>query len=605
MDFMANFLAELIRRQAEKYGDREVFRHRNYETSRWESTSWNSFSEQVTTIARAMATVGIKEQENIATYTQNTPEVLILDFAAYYNRAVIVPLYPTSSVEQVEYILNETEARYIFVGEQAQYDNALLAMKNCAALRQIVVLDKHVKLSAEDTQSIYFMDFMAIGTTADATAAEEVERRRSAGQPDDLATLIYTSGTTGEPKGVMLTQSNYAEAMRIHQQRLVRCTDKDLSMCFLPLTHIFERGWTYFCLTVGIRVAINLRPKDIQDTLKEVRPTIMCSVPRFWEKVYTGIQEKVSRTTGLQRAIMERAFVIGRKRNLDYIRQNKMVPLWLELSYRFFDKMVFSKIRKAVGVENGNIFPTAGAPLSDTINEFLHCCGIKIIYGYGLSETTATVSCFEYTGYEFGTVGATMPDVQVKIGENNEVLVKGPTVMKGYYKKPQETAKAFTEDGWFRTGDAGKISEHGGLILTERLKDLFKTSNGKYIAPQALETRLGEDKYIDQVAVIGDQRKYVTAIIIPAYEALKEYAAQKQIQYKNLEELVKNQKIHQLIEERIEALQQNFARFEQIKRFTLLPKAFSLESGELTNTLKIRRPVINLHYHAEIEAMYV
>lgn len=491
------------------------------------------------------------------------------------------------------------------MGEQAQYDNALLAMKNCAALRQIVVLDKHVKLSAEDTQSIYFMDFMAIGTTADATAAEEVERRRSAGQPDDLATLIYTSGTTGEPKGVMLTQSNYAEAMRIHQQRLVRCTDKDLSMCFLPLTHIFERGWTYFCLTAGIRVAINLRPKDIQDTLKEVRPTIMCSVPRFWEKVYTGIQEKVSRTTGLQRAIMERAFVIGRKRNLDYIRQNKMVPLWLELSYRFFDKMVFSKIRKAVGVENGNIFPTAGAPLSDTINEFLHCCGIEIIYGYGLSETTATVSCFEYTGYEFGTVGATMPDVQVKIGENNEVLVKGPTVMKGYYKKPQETAKAFTEDGWFRTGDAGKISEHGGLILTERLKDLFKTSNGKYIAPQALETRLGEDKYIDQVAVIGDQRKYVTAIIIPAYEALKEYAAQKQIQYKNLEELVKNQKIHQLIEERIEALQQNFARFEQIKRFTLLPKAFSLESGELTNTLKIRRPVINLHYRAEIEAMYV
>lgn len=552
-----------------------------------------------------MATVGIKEQENIATYTQNTPEVLILDFAAYYNRAVIVPLYPTSSVEQVEYILNETEARYIFVGEQAQYDNALLAMKNCAALRQIVVLDKHVKLSAEDTQSIYFMDFMAIGTTADAAAAEEVERRRFAGQPDDLATLIYTSGTTGEPKGVMLTQSNYAEAMRIHQQRLVRCTDKDLSMCFLPLTHIFERGWTYFCLTAGIRVAINLRPKDIQDTLKEVRPTIMCSVPRFWEKVYTGIQEKVSRTTGLQRAIMERAFVIGRKRNLDYIRQNKMVPLWLELSYRFFDKMVFSKIRKAVGVENGNIFPTAGAPLSDTINEFLHCCGIEIVYGYGLSETTATVSCFEYTGYEFGTVGATMPDVQVKIGENNEVLVKGPTVMKGYYKKPQETAKAFTEDGWFRTGDAGKISEHGGLILTERLKDLFKTSNGKYIAPQALETRLGEDKYIDQVAVIGDQRKYVTAIIIPAYEALKEYAAQKQIQYKNLEELVKNQKIHQLIEERIEALQQNFARFEQIKRFTLLPKAFSLESGELTNTLKIRRPVINLHYRAEIEAMYV
>ena len=271
---------------------------------------------------------------------------------------------------------------------------------------------------------------------------------------------------------------------------------------------------------------------------------------------------------------------------------------------QFYDKFVFSKIRRAVGVENGNIFPTAGAPLSDTINEFLHICGINIVYGYGLSETTATVSCFDLVGYEFGTVGSLMPDIQVKLGENNEILVKGKTVMKGYYRKPEETARVFTEDGWFRTGDAGKVNEQGALVLTERLKDLFKTSNGKYIAPQALETRLGEDKYIDQVAVIGDQRKYVTAIIIPAYEALKEYAAQKQIQYRNLEELVKNQKIQALISERIEALQKNFARFEQIKRFTLLPQAFSMEKGELTNTLKIRRSVINLLYKDEIEAMY-
>ena len=214
------------------------------------------------------------------------------------------------------------------------------------------------------------------------------------------------------------------------------------------------------------------------------------------------------------------------------------------------------------------------------------------------------MSCFDLVGYEFGTVGSLMPDIQVKLGENNEILVKGKTVMKGYYRKPEETARVFTEDGWFRTGDAGKVNEQGALVLTERLKDLFKTSNGKYIAPQALETRLGEDKYIDQVAVIGDQRKYVTAIIIPAYEALKEYAAQKQIQYRNLEELVKNQKIQALISERIDALQKNFARFEQIKRFTLLPQAFSMEKGELTNTLKIRRSVINLLYKDEIEAMY-
>ena len=242
--------------------------------------------------------------------------------------------------------------------------------------------------------------------------------------------------------------------------------------------------------------------------------------------------------------------------------------------------------------------------MSDTINEFLHSCGINIVYGYGLSETTATVTCFDFTGYEIGTVGSVMPDVKIKVGENNEILVKAATVMKGYYKKPEETAKVFTQDGWFKTGDAGKLSADGSLVLTERIKDLFKTSNGKYIAPQAIETRLGEDKYIDQIAVIGDQRKYVTAIIIPAYEALKEYAAQQQIKYHNLEELVKNQKIHKLIEERIDTLQKNFARFEQIKRFTLLPRAFSMETGELTNTLKIRRPIINQLYSAEIEAMY-
>ena len=431
-----------------------------------------------------------------------------------------------------------------------------------------------------------------------------MERRRNAGSPDDLATLIYTSGTTGEPKGVMLAHSNYDEAMRIHLQRLVTCSDKDVSLCFLPLTHVFERAWSYYCLTVGMRIAINVDPKDIQNTIREIRPTIMCSVPRFWEKVYSAIQDNLSKMKGIARRLAERAFVIGRRRNVEYLRAGKCVPLWLECQYRFYDKFVFSKIRRAVGVENGNIFPTAGAPLSDTINEFLHICGINIVYGYGLSETTATVSCFDLVGYEFGTVGSLMPDIQVKLGENNEILVKGKTVMKGYYRKPEETARVFTEDGWFRTGDAGKVNEQGALVLTERLKDLFKTSNGKYIAPQALETRLGEDKYIDQVAVIGDQRKYVTAIIIPAYEALKEYAAQKQIQYRNLEELVKNQKIQALISERIEALQKNFARFEQIKRFTLLPQAFSMEKGELTNTLKIRRSVINLLYKDEIEAMY-
>lgn len=595
--------SNLIRRQAEKYGNREVFRHKDYKTNQWVSTSWNKFSQQVDTIAKALAELEVKEQENLATYTQNKPEGLIIDFAAYANRAVIVPLYATSSLSQIEYIINEAEIRFLFVGEQFQYDNAYEAQKVCPTLEKLIVLDPDVKLAKDDKTSIYFSDLYKLGEESNKAAL--VETRTCNAKDEDLANIIYTSGTTGVPKGVMLAHSNYNEAMRIHIERLTMISDKDVSMCFLPLTHVFERAWTYFCLEMGIRVAINLKPNEIQDTIKEVSPTIMCSVPRFWEKVYTAVQEKISSAKGIQGALMNKALKVGRRRNLDYVRLGKKAPFGLELQYRFFDKVVFSRLRKAIGIPNGNIFPTAGAPLSDTINEFLHTCGINIVYGYGLTETTATVSCFNSVGYEIGSVGETMPSVQVRVGKDNEILVKGATVMKGYYKKPEETAQVFTEDGWFRTGDAGRLTANGALVLTERIKDLFKTSNGKYIAPQAIETKLGEDKYIDQVAVIGDQRKYVTAIIIPAYEALKEYAAQKQIQYRSLEDLVKNQNIHKLIQERINMLQQNFARFEQIKKFTLLPRAFSMETGELTNTLKIRRPIINQLYRAEIEAMYV
>lgn len=548
-----------------------------------------------------MVALGISTQENIATYTPNKPEGLVVDFAAYANRAVVVPLYPTGSLEQLEYIVRDAEVRYLFVGEQYQYDNAWQAMSACPTLKQIIIFDSAVQRAADDTTSIYFSDFLSMATPE---AETELAQRAEGFSLDDLASIIYTSGTTGESKGVMLTHRNFSEAMRMHLDRLTMCSDADLSLCFLPLTHVFERAWTYFCLTSGIRVAINLNPKEIQTVIKEVRPTIMCSVPRFWEKVYTGIQEKVAEMRGFKRRLIDRALVVGRRRNLDYVRCNKRVPLWLACEYAFYERMVFSKLKKAVGIENGNIFPTAGAPLSDTINEFLLSCGINILYGYGLSETTATVACFDLTGYRIGSVGTTLSDVQVKIGADNEILVKGPTVMKGYYKKLEATAQAFTADGWFRTGDAGRLDENGAIVLTERIKDLFKTSNGKYIAPQAIEAKLGEDRYIEQVAVIGDCRKYVTAIIIPAFEAIKEYAAQKQIKYRNLEELVKNQSIQKLIQERIAVLQANFARFEQIKRFTLLPRAFSKENGEITDTLKLRRAAIYRIFHAEIEAMY-
>ena len=594
-------LSVLVHDQAKKYGDREALIYREFGSKKWVSSSWRECSLTVSKVSAALLQLGVGVQENIGVFAQNCVQYIYTDFGAWGIRAVTIPFYATSSEQQIQFMINDARVRLLFVGEQEQYDKAHRVFALCPTLERIVIFDRSVRISTHDPYALYFDDFVRLGE--DNPHAEELQGLYAAASYDDMANILYTSGTTGDSKGVILTHGQYHAALEANG-RCVNVGEDDRVMNFLPYAHIFEKGWTLLSLSVGARLIVNTYPLEVQDSMRETHPTCMSAVPRFWEKVYAGVQEQIDRANPVKRKLFRNALAIGRRYNIDYLSRGLRPPLQLKLEYEMVNRTVFSLVRHELGLEHANIFPTAGAPLSDTINEFLHICGINIVYGYGLSETTATVSCFDRTGYEFGTVGSLMPDIQVKLGENNEILVKGKTVMKGYYRKPEETARVFTKDGWFRTGDAGKINDEGALALTERLKDLFKTSNGKYIAPQALETRLGEDKYIDQVAVIGDQRKYVTAIIIPAFEALKEYAAQKHIQYRNLEDLVKNQKIHALISERIDALQKNFARFEQIKRFTLLPRAFSMEKGELTNTLKIRRSVINLLYKEEIEAMY-
>ena len=598
---MTNILTSIIDLQSEKYGAREAFLYKT--ADRWTPTSWLELRRQVESAACALEILGVREEGTITIFSGNRPEIIITDFAAYANRAVPVSIYSTSSAEQVKYIVNDSGCEMIFVGNKDQYEIVASIRKECPRLRQIVVFDDVERLKG-DTTTITFAQLLQLGDKASAKCREAVKSRTASARPDDIATIIYTSGTTGEPKGAVLPHSCFNAVMKIHVERLTMLSDEDTSLCFLPLSHIFEKAWTYFCLYMGMKIYINDDPRAIQHAIREVQPTCMCSVPRFWEKVYTAVQEKLGDMKGIRKWIAARALKVGRRRNLDYKRCGKKVPWLLEKQYQFFDRKVFAPMRKVIGVSRGNIFPTAGAPLSANIVEFLHSCGINIIIGYGLSETTATVTCYPDLNYEIGTVGTTMPEVEVRIGDENEIQIKGPTVMRGYYNKPEATAEAFTDDGWFRTGDAGRFDESGALILTERLKDLFKTSNGKYIAPQALESRLGEDKYIEQVAVIGDQRKYVTAIIIPAFEALKEYARRKKIAFRNIDELIQNTEIRKLIQERIDRLQKGFANFEKIKKFTLLPKEFSIESGELTNTLKLRRPIINNRYAHEIEAMY-
>lgn len=604
---MPNILTGLPQRLAAAAPGREIIAAIGADgpSAPWRRFTAARFSDATAQAAAALEILGLEPGQRMAVLSDNTPEVLISDFAAYANRAVPVSLYSTSSDDQIDYITRDASTAIAVAGAQKHYDalRRVMAMEG-SPLQQIVAVDPDISFEAGDDTTIRFADLLALGAKAGADCLAEVEARTQAAEADDIATIIYTSGTTGEPKGAVLPHSCFNFQLETHKAYLTNLSDRDTSLSFLPMSHIFEKAWSYLCLYMGIHVTVNRDPKLIQESIKAVRPTCMCSVPRFWEKAYTGVLDAIRSMGWVKRLLVRRALRIGRKRNIDYVRLGKPVPKRLEAAWRFYDAKVFSLMRRKIGIDRGNMFPTAGAPLSAAITEFFHICGVPLRIGYGLSETTATVSCYPHTGWELGTVGTPLPGIEVRIGAQNEIQVKAPTVMRGYFNKPEATAEAFTPDGWLRTGDAGRIDDSGAIVLTERIKDLFKTSNGKYIAPQALESRLGEDQYIEQVAVIGDRRKYVTAIIIPAFEALKEYAAKHSISYRTIEELVHNSEIVKLIQERIDKLQKSLPGYEKVKRFTLLPKAFSMETGELTNTLKLRRPVINDRYAREIEAMY-
>lgn len=596
-----SYLSTLICRQAKKYGDRIALKYRDYETESWISVSWNQFAEKVNWVSNALIALGAEVQENIGVFSQNMPECLYTDFGAFGSRIVTIPLYATSSEAQVHYILQDAGIRFLFVGEQYQYDVACRVQNLCKTLKQIIIFDPKVKRSASDTNSIYYSDFLKLGMERKFQA--EVDKRTSESGNGDLANILYTSGTTGESKGVMLHHSCYEAAFAAHDGRLTTLGESDVVMNFLPFTHIFERAWSYYCINKGCLLCINLRPQDIQKTIKEIRPTAMCSVPRFWEKVYAGVQEKINETTGLKKSLMLDALKVGKEHNITYLMNGKTPPPLLHMKYKFYEKTIYSLLKKTIGIENGNFFPTAGAAIPRAVEEFVHSVGINMIAGYGLTETTATVSCCWFDSFRIGSVGRVMPNLEIKIGENNEILLRGETITKGYYRKEAMTRQVLTEDGWFHTGDAGYI-EDSFLFLTERIKDLFKTSNGKYIAPQAIETKLVVDRYIDQISIIADQRKFVSALIVPEYVQVKKYAEEHHIAYTDMKDLLQKQEILDLFRLRIDTLQQEFAHYEQIKRFTLLPEPFSMEKGELTNTLKIKRPVLMKNYAKEIEKMY-
>ncbi|USD59978.1 long-chain fatty acid--CoA ligase [Vibrio sp. SCSIO 43140] len=595
---MANLdfhIVKKIRDRIAQGGDKIALRHKINNV--WQGISWKEFGVNIDALSLALIGKGIQPQDKIGIISNNMPKWTIADLAALQVRAVTVPLYPTNTPAQTSYIVQNADVRILFVGEQEQYDAALSIFHECEQLELIVAMSEEIVVE-DNNFSVSWQQFIA---DASIENQSELTERLSQANYDDLLTLIYTSGTTGQPKGVMLDYANIAAQLRGHDERL-SLSESDVSLCFLPLSHVFERAWTFYVLYKGGTNCYLQDTMQVRDALGEIRPTVMSAVPRFYEKIFSAIHERVSKAPIHRKILFTWAVNMGAK--MAQCRQDNVEPSFLlKKSYALADKIVLAKLRELLGGRI-NFMPCGGAKLDETIGRFFQAIGINVKLGYGMTETTATVSCWDDTCYNPGSIGMPMPGAEVKIGDNNEILVRGPMVMRGYYKLPEETAKTFDADGFLKTGDAGEFDAQGNLFITDRIKELMKTSNGKYIAPQAIEGAIGKDHYIEQIAVIADTRKFVSALIVPCFDTLEEYAKELNIKYQDRLELIKHHEVVEMFEKRITELQKELAKFEQVKKFKLLPTGFSMDKGELTPTQKLRRKVINDRYQDEIEEMY-
>ncbi len=588
-------LVRVMRERIARLGNKAALRVQ--QDGQWRAIGWRTLGQAMDYCAQALIRAGHQPTEMVGIYARNMPEWTQADLGILAARGVSVPIYPTSTLDQLRYIVKDAGIKLLFVGEQPQFDQALLLLES-GEINQIVTLDGTVDLRGCE-QASHFQTFLSSGNHQPSELA--LRMREQHYRMDDLLTLIYTSGTTGEPKGVMLDFNNIAACFEMHDRRL-DLGEQDVSLCMLPLSHVFERAWSYYVLYCGAENVYIRDPQKVMEVIGEVQPTVMCAVPRLYEKAYAMIQARVAQAPRLRRALFGWATGVG-KRMVATRQAGKSASPLLYLQLALAERLVFRKLRARFGGRT-RFLPVAGARLADDVNLFFQAMGLNLKYGYGMTETTATVCCYEDSQFKLGSIGTVMDGIEVKLGENNELLVRSPTVMRGYYNKPQATAEMMTEDGFLRTGDAGELDDEGNIYFTERLKELMKTSNGKYVAPQLVEGTLGKDRFIEQIAIVADARHFVSALIVPCFESLEEYARSINLQYQCKTELLRHSKVVEFFEARIADLQQELAKFEQVKKFTLLPSAFSMELGEITPTMKLRRKIIESKYQSEIEAMY-
>lgn len=587
-------LSDVVRESATTFGDRPALLAKH--GGRWTGPTYAEAATDVSAVAQALVDLGIEPGQSVGIWSANRPEWLIADLGVLSARAVTVPVYATNTPAQAEYLVADAQMVALFVGDQAQYDAAAAFRERQRGLRTIIALDPDVQLRERDSWAL--RDLVAAGRAADSPAA--AERRRAQATADDVATIIYTSGTTGQPKGAVLTHANFLSQLRALDERFSISPD-DRSLSFLPLSHAYERGWSLYVYAHGAQNHLLADPRAVLEALDDVRPTLMVSVPRLFEKVYAGVQDRLEAQPPVKQRLARWALRVGGAYHHRLLDGANPGPL-LRAQHAAADRLVLSSIRDVVGGPK-HVLAAGGAPLSSDIEEFFLAAGLLVNQGYGMTETTAMLTCNYPGGTRFGTVGRPVWGVELRISDEGEVLARGAQVMRGYHGRPDETADAI-QDGWLRTGDIGSIDDDGYLRITDRIKDIIITSQGKNVAPQHVEMQYAADHLVEQVVVVGDRRPYLAALVQPAFPALEDWARQEGLSWSTREELVALPDVVALYRQRIDDGSASLAGYERIKRFALVPREFSQADGELTPTLKIRRRVVAERYQPTIDAMY-
>jgi long-chain acyl-CoA synthetase len=564
---------------------------------RWLSISAVEMLKRVRDIAGGLHSLGVRRGDRVAILSESRPEWVLADAACMFATAIDVPIYPTLTPPQVRYILKDSGARVLMVQNEEKFQHIREVMAECDAIEQIVFLEQ----AAGETQGISLGELEARGRTLAETQPDLITNAAHEINPDDLATIIYTSGTTGEPKGVMLTHANLVSNL-IDSSRHLKFAQDDSVLSVLPLSHVLERMAMYMYLYHGMATYFAESLDTIGPNLREVRPTIFVGVPRIFEKIFARVKEKTAEKGRLNVAILNWAVAVG-KAQARLTTSHKKIPVVLKLKHKVADKLIFSKLRAALGGRI-RLLVSGGAALPEELALLYIGAGLPIVQGYGLTETSPVITAGVMEDNRVGTVGKPIRNVSVRIASDGEIETRGPNVMRGYYNKPEETRAVFTEDGWFKTGDIGTIDEDGFLHITDRKKELFKTSGGKYIAPQPIEQMIKGSRFVNQVVLVGNGRKFPAALIVPDWERVESYAKLKSIKANNHAELCKNPRVIDLFERQIAALTTDLAKYERVKKVALLENELTIEGGELTPTLKVKRRVVDEKYCDVIDSLY-